>query len=39
MCQHHPVYTTMCMCVSIFINIFKELDTELATPPDPTKDA
>ena len=22
MCEHHQVYTTMCMCVSIFTNIF-----------------
>jgi hypothetical protein len=33
------VYTTMCMCVSIFTNIFKELNTQLAMPLDPSNDA
>ena len=40
MCQHHQVYTTMCMCVSIFINIFpKELASQLATSLDPNTHA
>jgi hypothetical protein len=39
MCQRHQVYTTMCMCVSIFTIIFKELDTQLVTPLDPSNDA
>ena len=25
LCQHHQVYPTMCMCVSIFINIFQRI--------------
>jgi hypothetical protein len=40
MCQHHQVYITMCMCVSIFTNIFpKDLATQLAMPLDPNNDA
>jgi hypothetical protein len=39
MCQHHQVYITMCMCVSIFTIILKELTTQFATPLDPSNDA
>jgi hypothetical protein len=38
MCQHHQVYITICMCVSIFTIILKEFTTQLATPLDPSND-
>jgi hypothetical protein len=34
MCQHHQVYTTKCMCVSIFTIFFKELITQFTMPLD-----
>jgi hypothetical protein len=39
MCQHHQVYNTMCLCVSIFTTIFKGLVTQFTTPLDPSNDA
>jgi hypothetical protein len=35
MCQHHQVYTTMCLCASLFTIIFKELITQFTTPFNP----
>jgi hypothetical protein len=39
MYQHDQGYITMCMCVSIFTVILKELVTQLVTPLDPSDDA